>query len=690
MKESLAQKFFQGAQGKVRLLLSLIIILVIVGGLIDAGKYYNKGGEWVSAKTGGSINLPKMKDIPFRLGLDLSGGTQLTYKADMANIPSEDQSDAIAGARDVIERRVNVFGVSEPVVQTSMSGGEYKIIVELAGVKNVKDAIKMIGETPLLEFKEQVDKTRTLTKEEKNKIDNYNKDIEKKAEGVLGKLLSGGDFGALAKENTEEEGMKEKGGDLGWIMEKDNEDAVNAVKNFKPGEFTKDLVSTSNNLSLVKLNEKRQKTNPFNNKEVEEEVRASHLLICFKGSQGCESEMSKEDALKKIKDLKTKANPINFIQLTKENSTEPGASENGGNLGWFDKSAMVKAFADEVFKQKVGTISDPVETEFGYHIIFKQEERPITEYRISRIVFYKMSEADIIGADKDWKNTELTGKNLKGASVQFNQNNSYPEVSLEFDSEGAKMFEDITGRNIGKPVAIFLDGSAISTPTVNDKISGGNAVISGNFSVSEAKTLAQRLNAGALPVPIELINQSTVGASLGYSSLLASLKAGLFGFLLIALFMILVYRFPGFLAVIALAVYGILVLAIFKIFSITLTLAGLAGFVLSIGIAVDANVLIFERLKEELRKDKPLPAALAESFNRAWPSIRDSNSSTLITCLILMWFSTSIVKGFAITLFFGVLTSMFTAIVVTKTLLQLLSGPWLEKRLWLLGGKKKA
>ena len=230
-----------------------------------------------------------------------------------------------------------------------------------------------------------------------------------------------------------------------------------------------------------------------------------------------------------------------------------------------------------------------------------------------------MTAQDVTGSEAQWKNTELTGKNLKGASVQFNSNSSYPEVSLEFDAEGAKMFEDITARNINKPVAIFLDNYAISTPTVNEKITGGKAVISGKFGVEEAKLLAQRLNAGALPVPIELINQSTVGATLGNTSLLASLKAGLFGFLLVALFMIIIYRFPGFLSVIALSFYGILVLAIFKLLSITLTLAGLAGFILSIGIAVDANVLIFERLKEELRKDKPLPTALAESFNRAWP-----------------------------------------------------------------------
>jgi preprotein translocase subunit SecD len=413
------------------------------------------------------------------------------------------------------------------------------------------------------------------------------------------------------------------------------------------------------------------------------------LLICFKGTEGCTNNLTKEEALAKINELKAQANPKNFAQLAKDNSTEPGANTTGGNLGWFDRAKMVKPFADAVYAQKLGTISDVVETQFGYHLIFKQEERQITEYKVSRIVFNKVSESSITGANQEWKNTELTGKNLKGASVQFNSNSSYPEVSLEFDAEGAKMFEDITGRNINKPVAIFLDNYAISTPNVNEKITGGRAIISGKFGVEEAKVLAQRLNAGALPVPIELINQSTVGATLGYNSLVASLKAGLYGFLLVALFMILYYRFPGVLSVLALSIYGILVLAIFKLWPVTLTLSGIAGFILSIGMAVDANVLIFERLKEELGDGKVLDIAVKNSFLRAWPSIRDSNFTTLITCFILAEFTTGVVKGFAVTLGLGVLVSMFTAIVISKTFLQLSSGKWLEKRLWLIHIKHK-
>lgn len=688
MKESFFEKFTNSAHGKAKIMLIGIIIVVIITGLIDAGSYYNRGVNWISDKTGEAISLPKMKEIPFRLGLDLSGGTQLTYKADMSNIPEANKAEALEGARDVIERRVNVFGVSEPIVQTSMSGDEPRIIVELAGVKDIKEAVKMIGETPLLEFKEQSTKAKDLTKDESAKIDEYNEEAEKKAESVLGKLLSGGDFAALAKEYTEEDGMKDKSGDIGWITELSNPEVFTLVKNFKKGEISKDLARTNNGFFIYKLNESRQKTNPFNNNEVDKEVKAQHLLICFKDAKNCDSQLSKEDALKKIQELKAKATTKNFTQLVKDNSTEPGAENAGGVLGWFDRTTMVEAFTNVAFSQKVGTISDPVETEFGYHLIYKQEERPITEYHVSRIVFKRMTATDLTGGDQNWANTELTGKNLKGASVQFD-NSGYPQVSLEFDEEGAKMFEEITGRNIEKPVAIFLDGYAISTPTVNEKITGGSAVISGKFNTNEAKVLAQRLNAGALPVPIELINQLTVGATLGKASLVASLKAGLFGFLLVALFMIIYYRLPGLLSVFALGVYSIAVLAIFKIWPVTLTLSGIAGFILSIGMAVDANVLIFERLKEELSNGKSLEIAVKNSFMRAWPSIRDSNFTTLLTCFILIEFTTGTVKGFAITLGLGVLVSMLTAIVVTRNFMELTFGKWLENKLWLIHFKRK-
>ncbi|MCX6797840.1 MAG: protein translocase subunit SecD [Candidatus Falkowbacteria bacterium] len=335
----------------------IIMIFAIMVGLASGGYYYNQAEDWLAKKTNYIVVLPKVKDLPFSLGLDLQGGTHLVYKADVSNIQEKDRQGALDASRDVIERRVNAFGVSEPLVQVNHGlSGEYRIIVELAGIKDVKEAIKSIGETPLLEFKEQGVATTT------------------------------------------------------------------------PVQVTP------------------------------------------------------------AKDGTATVTPINL------------------NL------------------------------------------------------------------NTPWKNTELTGKNLKRASLIFNNQDGSPEVSLEFDSDGAKLFENITGRNVGKPVAIFLDGYLISSPTVNDKITGGQAVISGKFSTEEAKMLVKRLNSGALPVPISLISQKTVEASLGSKSIDNSLKAGLLGLLLVSLFMILYYRLPGLLSVLSLLIYGLTVLAIFKALPIWLAL----------------------------------------------------------------------------------------------------------------------
>lgn len=680
-----------GGRAKVWRIFALIVILSISGLLIVGGGYYNRGADWVKAKTG--YLPPKVKEVPFRLGLDLMGGTQLIYQADVSAVAAKDQPAAVEGVRDVIERRVNVFGVAEPNIQTNYSGGKHFVLVELAGIKDASQAIKMIGETPLLEFKEQNTERRQLTAEEKKSMDAFNKAAAKKAEEVLGKVLANGNFSALADQfsqdpaNQDEAGNK-KGGELGWIDEQADPELFQLAKKVGVGKTSTDLSKTSRGYEIVKVLEKRVKTDAFS-KEPQLEAKAAHILVCYKEVEGCESGLDKDAAKAKIEQLKAKATKENFAQLAKENSTEPGARDSGGELGWFGRGRMVKPFEDAVFAQKVGSIEGPVETDFGFHLIYKQAERQIEEYRLQHIFIKTQSEIDIIGDQSEWKNTELTGRNLKRAAVEFNPNDNSPEVSLEFDEQGAELFAQITKRNVGKQVAIFLDGYEISSPTVNEEIKGGKAVISGKFDVREAKLLAQRLNAGALPVPIELVNQQTVGASLGQQSVDASMKAGLIGFALVALFMILFYRFPGLLSVFALGIYSILVLAIFKLWPVTITLSGLAGFIMSIGMAVDANVLIFSRLREELANGKLLGSALEEAFRRAWPSIRDSNASTLITCFILIQFSTSVVKGFALTLAIGVLVSMFTAIFITRNFLKLIPESWLEKRPWLVGVPKK-
>ena len=546
---------------KVWLTFLIIIILTALTGLIN----YPKGPD---------IRIGKyFRELKLHLGLDLRGGSHLVYQANVSKIPPEDQASAVEGVRDVIERRVNVFGVSEPVVQTTKTGSIWRVIVELPGIKDVNQAIQMIGQTPLLEFKEEnTEAQRELTPEEQKEVDEYNKKAKEKIDEVLKKALSPeADFAKLAREYSEDPESKDKEGDLGWF------------------------------------------------------------------SQG---------------------------QMVPE----------------FEKAAFALA------RGKMTTV--PVKSVFGYHIIKKIDEKGEAEkkeVKASHILVRTKSKSDFLTSEDVWKYTGLTGQQLQRARVEFDQITSMPRISLEFNDEGAKLFAEITERNINKPVAIFLDNQPISIPTVQEAIKGGKAVISGQFDLKEARLLAQRLNTGALPVPINLVSQQNVGPSIGKIAVEKSFKAGLIGLALVALFMILYYRLPGLLAVGALGVYGLTVLALFKLIPVTLTLAGVAGFILSIGMAVDANILIFERLKEELRLRKPLGTAIEESFRRAWPSIRDGNVSTLITCFILYQFGTSIVKGFGLTLGIGVLISMFSAVLVTRTFLRLVASGRIGRWGWLWG-----
>lgn len=415
----------------------------------------------------GNFNFPKFLNLKFlssrdfKLGLDLQGGTHLVYEADLSKVASEEYESSMHGLRDVIERRVNFFGVSEPVVQTEKTSGHYRLIVELAGIVDPAEAIKMIGQTPYLEFKEQ-------------------------------------------KENYQE---------------------------------------------IIEKNQKLM--------------------------------------------------------------------ESGG----------------------------------------KEEDM-----------------------EEPFQTTVLTGQYLQKAELGFDQTTGYQAlVSLQFNDEGAKIFEELTEKNIGKPLAIYIDGVPISLPIVQDKISGGKAQITGNFTVEDAKALARNLNAGALPVPISLISQQSVGPTLGKISLQDSLRAGILGLIAVMIFMTVFYKLPGFFASLALIIYALLNLAVFKMIPVTLTLAGIGGFILSIGMAVDGNILIFSRMKEEMKEGRNFSAALEEGFRRAWPAIWDGNFTLLIVALILFWLGTSFVKGFAVTLIIGTLLSMFSAIIVTKNFLRVFIGTKLEK-----------
>lgn len=463
-----------------------IAVLAFLAGNFAYPNYYNKAVDTINNQF--SWHLPHFWSKPYVLGLDLQGGVNLTYQADLGNV--QNKPEAMNGLRDVIERRVNLFGVSEPVVEIQ---GQDRLVVELPGVKDVSQAINMIGQTPYLEFNEQ------------------------------------------------------------------------------------------------------------------------------------RGEQETQEILDKIKE----------IQAAQE----------------------------------------------------KQED--IT----------KIKNWELALQNPYFKPTELTGKYLEKATVVFDQTTFKPQIELQFNSEGDKLFADITARNIQKPLAILLDGAPIIdtsgdgtidsadlyAPIVQDKITGGKAVISGVMSVQVANDIARRLSSGALPVKIGApISQETVGPTLGAASLERSLWAGIYGLLAVILFMVVFYRLPGLLASIALAVYVMITLALFKVIPVTLTLAGIGGFILSIGMAVDANILIFARMKEEIKQGKALSDAISEGFSRAWPSIRDSNVNSLIVCAILFIFSTSFIKGFALTLSLGIIISLFSAIFITRILLQIFVGKWVQRTKWLL------
>jgi preprotein translocase subunit SecD len=283
----------------------------------------------------------------------------------------------------------------------------------------------------------------------------------------------------------------------------------------------------------------------------------------------------------------------------------------------------------------------------------------------------------------------LTGKYLKPNAAVTLDNLGKPEVSFEWNAEGAKLFGQITQRLLNKPLGIFLDNVLISSPTVQAVITDKGVI--NNIPIDQAKILVNQLNSGSLDVPLKVIQQTDVDATLGADSLRKSLTAGLIGIACVAFFMIVYYRVPGLVATVALGIYAAILLAIFKVIPITLTLPGIAGFVISTGMAVDANVLIFERMKEELKRGLTIKMAVQEGFHRAWPSIRDSNFSTLITCVILYWFGSTfgafMVKGFAVTLALGVLISLFSAITVTRTFLTQMVNNGMITHLTLYGGK---
>jgi len=434
----------------------------------------------------------------------------------------------------------------------------------------------------------------------------------------------------------------------------------------------------------------------------------SHILVAYTDALNAKAGVTrtKEEAFDKIQRLKQElAEGADFATLARRESDGPSRAQ-GGNLGRITRNELVRTFANVAFSLPSGAMSDIVETPFGFHIIKANAPIEATDEVVSYdelIVrgedaedrangfIAQMQAGDITQLEEQirlqyvffslvptgWKDTALDGKHFRTASVTVDPTTNIPVVEIQFDSEGAELFQELTRNNIGRSIAIFVGGQLISAPVVQEEIAGGTAIITGSNNFEEARTLARDLNTGAIPAPIHLTGIHTVEATLGAEALRAAMVAGLIGFCILALYMLLVYRLLGAVAIAALSCYIILLFAIIKLplflFSsqnIVLTLAGIAGIILSIGMAVDANVLIFERLKEELRKGKFLSTAIEISFKKSWTAIWDSNFTTLLTCLILFFIGTSIIRGFAITLGLGILLSLFTAVTITRWILR--------------------
>lgn len=637
------------------------------------------------------------------LGLDLQGGTQLDYRVDLRNIEERNADadstndvairDIVEGVRATLERRVNGLGVAEPNIYTSEVADEKHIIVELAGIKDVNEAKAIVGKTIQLEFKEP-------KKEE-------DPDALAKVQAAAGETLK---QALAAPDKFETLGQTVQTGDGRIQFTANNESFLNelainqkkALPQMKAGEVSKELIENSGDyyvspdgqlaerkgFLILKLEKKETKDKTDT---TQAEVKASHILIAYKGSERAPETVTrtKEEALAEAGRIleEVKAAPGDFGTLAEKYSDDPSAKGKGGDLGFFGKGKMTPEFEAAAFALSKDQISDVVETPFGFHIIQVTDKKEAStsthaeDYFTYSQIFYDTT-------PDPWKSTGLDGSHFKSASVTYDQLGA-PQVAIQFDGEGGTMFEELTDRLVNQQLAIFVGGELVSAPRVNQKIVGGQAVITGLGSLKRALQLANDLNTGAIDAPIILSGQNTISASLGADALNLSLKAAVIGLIVLVLFMLFNYRMMGFFAVLALIIYSIIIVFILKTTGIVMTLAGVAGIILSIGMAVDANILIFERSREELASGQSYIAAMSTGFDRAWSSIRDSNVSSLITCVILWFFGNSVIRGFAFMLALGIVVSMFTAINVTRTFLQTLNGTRLSRSQWMLGAKQR-
>jgi len=720
-------------KGKSFLKVIIIILVAVILGIFDLPP------ETKAPIVGWTPDYLKNQHV--HLGLDLQGGAELDYKIDLRKVPLEDQASIIEGVKEVINKRVNSLGVSEPMIFVSEIAGESHIVVDLAGV-NVDEAKATIGKTIQLEFKER-----------KDEIDpNEKQEIETKANAALQKITAD-NFEVIGQEEEQANPELVTYTEISDFVYEDNiNDAIESkLSTMTPGSVYQGTIETSGDhtlgpsgelieitgLNIIKLNEKETEDKT---EYTDKKVNVSHILVAYQGATRADESItrSKEEAETLAGEILAEVEGgADFTEKAKDVNDDTTAKELGGVL----ITPAGEGTYTEKFEEASLALTEKgeltlVETEFGFHVIQAgsivggtEETKTVNKYKYDLIFFSTIP--------SQWQDTGLTGEHFVHADVSFNQVYE-PYVSIQFNDEGAEMFANITDKNVGKPLAIFVGGELISAPTVRAKIQGGQAIIEGNFTIDEATELARDLNTGAIPAPIVLSGQYTIGAELGADALSKSLWAGLIGLIILAFYMTLYYRLPGLLAVVALSIYAAIllfliqsalstilavliavgmfiflmlrilnskensweklltsVLAVFALFfivyllanPIVLTLAGVAGVILSIGMAVDANVLIFERIKEEIRDGRPLGSAIDIGFDRAWKSIRDSNFSSLITCAILFYFGSSIIQGFAFNLAAGILVSMFTAITITKSFLHLLVGTRFAKNYFLLGAK---
>jgi protein-export membrane protein SecD len=597
--------------------LLVIAVLVVLAGLTLGSKTISIGAF---ERTGDNV-------LGLKLGLDLQGGSHLVYQAVLTNAagepitPTADQMDSL---RRIIERRVNETGLGEPIIQLL---GDDRLLVQMPGVDDPERAKKIIGETAQLEFKHR----------------QLNVPVPVDLDGDSIVSVSFGMFPDPATTSTADVPGSETS-TSGLPQTSVTTTAATSTDDGGQGA-TSTTSGTGGDAPEVELTFLMVEFTDAG-AEIFDAVITRMLETAFAVAAGSDSPANKLQIDITGDEFRTVTLPAQFV-----------ARVEGTNI--FGMAML------SIAGQPIANTIEATKALFGVD--------PELEF------------VEIYGAfDED---IGLTGDDLARAYAGTHSATGLPIVNIEFNGDGARAFGELTQLIVDTPdrIAIFLDDEELIAPGVNQVITGGAAFIQGrDFTPERARDISQLLEAGRLPIPIELVQERDVDAILGADSLRKSVMAGLIGLALVLVFMVAYYRVPGLVAAVALIIYGAIVLMLFKLIPVTLTLSGLAAVILSVGMAVDANILIFERMKDELRAGRTLLTSINIGFNRAWPAIRDGNVSTLITCAILFWFAdtlgATVVQGFAATLAIGVLVSMFSAIVVSRTLLRLVATTRLATR----------